>query len=149
MNAMPWAVSCSQECLPASTPPIVPCTRLPRPPIQPPDQQTLHLILKPHPMGTLGNTVTPKSSLLPWLPRPLLSPTCLSALTLLLCLFCFPHTPPGMDRVQSFSFSSLLSPPCRLSGDFILQPLQQVIETSTSNSKLLLSSKPTIQAVQG
>lgn len=99
---MPRSSPCSQEHPPASLLPRQGCSR---PPVQPLDHQAPLLILRPHPLGSLGIPVTRGELLISWLPCPLHSPP--ASLTLLLCLFLPLQSLPNVATVQS---SPLFSP---------------------------------------
>lgn len=121
----------------------------PWPPVQPPDRQTPRPIPGPS-HGNLGILVTLENSLVSWLPCPLYSPTLPTLLTLL-CLF---HFLSHVATVQNSNFSWALFSPTTSQKTSPIWALStntslQVMETLASDSKHLLRSKPTIQAVQG
>lgn len=116
-----------------------------RPPVQGPNQQTPLLIPRPRPKGALEILLTPENSVIYPPLCPSHSPASPMSLTHLLCLFCFLQPSPNMATVQNKPQSSTFS--YSVSGD--LSHSLQVMETLTSNSKLLLRSKPTVQAMQG
>ena len=115
------------------------------PPVQGPNQQAPLLIPRPRPKGTLEIMLTPENSVISPPLCPSHSPASPTSLTHLLCLFCFLQPSPNKATMQNKPQPSTLS--YSASGD--LSHCLQVMETLTSNSKLLLRSKPTVQPMHG
>ena len=114
------------------------------PPVQGPNQQTPLLIPRPRPRGMLGILLTPENSVISPPLCPSHSPASPTSLTHLLCLLLSTTFPKyGYHAKQTPALHCLLQRLRRSRHSL------QVMETLTSNSKLLLRSKPTVQAMQG